>query len=469
MNRCLRFNSRRAIVGGPGARSLPTVSPAPVAAARDVSAVLAVLTVLFVASIGACTAGGEWNEFRGPGGAGGSAASMSAPIGIRLQLRLQPRFGDERFFNQPVIVGDTAYFGSSDGNFYALDLESGFMRWTFRTGGPINSVAYASGGSIYFGSSDGILYALDRETGEERWRFETAGQLNSTIVPWNGFIVAAADADSFYVVTEDGELVFTIPNPVWIHNSFQINGDDLCFAPGTGEYASRLSVYDLSSRAPRWYLAENPSTYFWFSFPVVSSDALAYSAVRVPYGYGRDRPLEFILQSLDRRDGSPRWTVTGTGLLTQEDEDPGIILSENSQLLDYAAPLVWRDRIIFTPGDRTLRAYSAATGDELWAAVFPAPLATPPTLAGDRLFFGLRAEDREADSGTEEGSTAAGGASDGVPAGTGALVCVSAADGREYWSIRIEGTILNSPVVAGARIVFATDAGYFYVLEEMLF
>jgi hypothetical protein len=40
-------------------------------------------------------------------------------------------------------------------------------------------------------------------------------------------------------------------------------------------------------------------------------------------------------------------------------------------------------------------------------------------------------------------------------------------DRRAVWKIPVEGTILNSPVVAGRWIMFGTDAGFFYVYESV--
>jgi len=52
------------------------------------------------------------------------------------------------------------YFGSWDGNFYALRPD-GQLHWKFRTGGPVDSSpTIDSDGTIYVGSSDKCIYAI---------------------------------------------------------------------------------------------------------------------------------------------------------------------------------------------------------------------------------------------------------------------------------------------------------------------
>jgi len=75
------------------------------------------------------------------------------------------------FLSSPVVADGTVYFGSGDGNVYALDAGTGDLRWKFRTGDVVHaSPAYADG-VVYFGSWDSYFYAVDARTGAQRWRF----------------------------------------------------------------------------------------------------------------------------------------------------------------------------------------------------------------------------------------------------------------------------------------------------------
>ena len=71
--------------------------------------------------------------------------------------------------SSPLVVGNTLYVGSWDGRLYALDLHTGNVRWSFRTGGKIKGAAASNGRTVFVGSYDGRVYAIDAATGRPRW------------------------------------------------------------------------------------------------------------------------------------------------------------------------------------------------------------------------------------------------------------------------------------------------------------
>ncbi len=382
----------------------------------------------------------EWIEFRGNRGLGIARTSISPPVAVKWKLLLNKQSEDRRHFNQPLLIDNSIYFGSADGNFYSLDLRSGYMNWAFRSGGPINSVAYADETRVYFGSSDGIIYALSRESGEVEWQFQTTGQVNSTVTSYEDMIAAAADADALYFINaDDGNLQFSLDNAVWRHNSFQIFNDILAFAPGTPTNPYSLSVYDLKQNEYLWELGDELSRYFWYSFPAVKNRSLYFSVT----GLVEPGIWEHYFAAIALYSGDLLWEQIDSAYF-----DNGITLEtareyllKNTLLLDYAAPLLWRRHVIFAMGDQILRSYNNRNGRIMWQKRYDRPLSTAPTLAGDRLYFGLESP--------------------------GELLAVSPLSGAIHWRLAVEGSILNSPVIAGPWIIFGTDEGYFYVLEEV--
>ena len=77
------------------------------------------------------------------------------------------------FLSSPAVCEGYVYFGSGDGNVYALDAKSGTLKWKFPTKDVVHSSPAISNGVVYIGSWDSFLYALDAHTGQERWRFKT--------------------------------------------------------------------------------------------------------------------------------------------------------------------------------------------------------------------------------------------------------------------------------------------------------
>jgi outer membrane protein assembly factor BamB len=76
------------------------------------------------------------------------------------------------FTSSPVVASGKVYFGSGDGNVYAVDQETGLLQWKFGTGDVVHASPAFSGNTVYIGSWDSSLYAIDADTGLARWSFK---------------------------------------------------------------------------------------------------------------------------------------------------------------------------------------------------------------------------------------------------------------------------------------------------------
>jgi outer membrane protein assembly factor BamB len=408
---------------------------------------LAVFSALFLC---ACSGSGDWVQFRGAGGRGVSTSRISPPLGIRWKIKLQldPAAGGPpnetiRALNPPVVMGDTVYFGSDDGNFYALDVESGYMRWVFKSGAEINSIPYIDGSQVYFGSKDGKVYALSREDGEEIWSFQTGSQVNSQVQRYKDHIIFVGDADAIYFLSPSGEEQFRIDNPGWYNYTFLMADDVMYFA--TGPETALIGPYDINKREFLWFIPFYEIASSWYSFAAVRGDLLYFAAADIDSYYGG---LYLSFYAYNRHTGKPVWEQHSEGVLNGRYWDETAVWElfiRNTGLLDFMAPTVWKDLVIYTGGDITARAFDAGTGVLRWERVFDTPVSSAPTIAGDRVYFGLLGD----------GS---------LPP---RLVCLSARDGRLLWQMETEGALLSAPVIAGKRIIFGTDKSVFYVLEEV--
>jgi eukaryotic-like serine/threonine-protein kinase len=77
------------------------------------------------------------------------------------------------FLSSPVVMAGSVYFGSGDGNVYALDASSGALKWKFQTGDVVHASPAISDSTLFIGSWDSYFYALDTATGKQKWRFKT--------------------------------------------------------------------------------------------------------------------------------------------------------------------------------------------------------------------------------------------------------------------------------------------------------
>src|ERR1043166_5727196 len=76
----------------------------------------------------------------------------------------------------PVVVNGNVYFGSDDGNFYAVDAETGAQKWVLEARSRIPSTPAVDGGTVYFGVYSGSFLALDAGNGSLKWKFKTGGE-----------------------------------------------------------------------------------------------------------------------------------------------------------------------------------------------------------------------------------------------------------------------------------------------------
>ncbi|HZI94218.1 MAG TPA: PQQ-binding-like beta-propeller repeat protein [Patescibacteria group bacterium] len=77
------------------------------------------------------------------------------------------------FTSSPAVADGKVFFGSGDGNVYAVDAQTGLLQWKFPTKDVVHSSPAVVNHTVYIGSWDSYLYAIDAETGQEKWAFKS--------------------------------------------------------------------------------------------------------------------------------------------------------------------------------------------------------------------------------------------------------------------------------------------------------
>ncbi|GIX29748.1 MAG: cytochrome CBB3 [Porticoccaceae bacterium] len=108
----------------------------------------------------------------------------------RLQLAwVFPFPGAVRVRSQPAVAGGSLFVGSQDGTVYALDQNSGCIRWTFRASAEVRTgivvepwrAGEQADPLLFFGDLIGNVYALGAVSGDLRWRDRPDGHPSLTI------------------------------------------------------------------------------------------------------------------------------------------------------------------------------------------------------------------------------------------------------------------------------------------------
>lgn len=204
-----------------------------------------------------------WNGAVYFGSGDGNVYALDAATGA---LKWKFKTGDV-VHASPAIWDGTVYIGSWDSFFYALQADTGKEKWRFKTGEDadihnqvgIQSSAAVMDGVVYFGCRDSHLYALDAKTGEKRWAFFTKGSwvVASPAVRDGKVYFATSDSGLVYALdAKNGDVVFMVNLQGWpSFSSPAIAGEMLYEGSNTG----RLNAIDLVNRKLAWSFATDAS------------------------------------------------------------------------------------------------------------------------------------------------------------------------------------------------------------------
>ena len=104
------------------------------------------------------------------------------------RLKLAWAFGFPRALaarTQPTVIGDWLFTASDAGDVFALDSQTGCIRWTYKARAAVRTAMtvapLSSGFGVYFGDGQANAYGLDAQTGRELWTRKVETHPNATI------------------------------------------------------------------------------------------------------------------------------------------------------------------------------------------------------------------------------------------------------------------------------------------------
>ncbi len=112
------------------------------------------------------------NSERNAGRLEGEVIAFAAGFG---QIRWRTRLGPTE--SSPLVANGLVYVGDWRGRVYALDEQTGRVRWTFQGHGRVKGAVSLSGDRLYVGTYKGYLYALNPQTGKQIWRTSSQDRL----------------------------------------------------------------------------------------------------------------------------------------------------------------------------------------------------------------------------------------------------------------------------------------------------
>lgn len=293
----------------------------------------------------------------------------------------------------PVIRDNTAFIGSRDKHFYAVDTGKGTARWSFEASERIEGAAALSRDLVFFASLNGVVYALDVGTGAERWQTS----LNAIVR-----CDCTLDDDSLYLGTRAGDL--------------------LCLAAPSGETVWRRRLPGEISATP------------------ALDDGLVVAGC-----------WDGHLYALRARDGAPVWEArTQAPVSASPSIAEGVVYCGSDDKGLYALNLhtgreLWRAGIggqvrssaalseslaVVGCVDGNCYAVSRETGRVQWAAPTQEEILASPAISGNVVYVGSR---------------------------DGSLYAFSLSDGELLWRYQAAYGVYSSPAVAEQTVFVGFD------------
>lgn len=107
-------------------------------------------------------------------------------------------------FSSPAIRDNTLFIGGQyngkENYVFALDAETGILKWKYPTEGQIFSSPAVAKGMVFIGSNDNNLYALDTETGALKWRYETLELVQSSPIVVDDVVFFGSNDQNIYAL-----------------------------------------------------------------------------------------------------------------------------------------------------------------------------------------------------------------------------------------------------------------------------
>lgn len=290
----------------------------------------------------------------------------------------------------PIVVENSVYFGSYDGNVYAVDEENGTEIWRYETGQPVLSSPAVSGEYLYVGEMSGALSSLNRITGESHWRFGTQGSVLASPAVANELAYVGSEGGLMYAINiNNGQeawhieagapIVFpaTVAEGLLVFGDMAgkltavqaINGEQVWQMQLTDGFTSSvpaikdgviyIAATDANQSASLYAVDITAQTIKWF-YPL-SAESYAAPAVWEELVFVAD--LGGMVTAVDQETGSVRWQFS-TGDLT------------------FSAPALTGDIVYFGSMDQTLYAVEAQTGNEIWRFPIGSGVSSPTIYDG---------------------------------------------------------------------------------------
>ncbi len=369
---------------------------------------------------------GQWSMFRHDFRNSGVVGQTGITPDNSLQWSFQT---GSQIHSSAAYSNGTIFFGSQNGNLYALDAKTGVEKWRFHTNSFVDSSPAVVDGVVYVGSNDGHIYAVDAATGQEIWKFKTPYPVTSSPAVADGKIFFGADDYHIYALNaKNGTKIwsFRTGGPV---SASPVVKDGLVFFGSGVQYAYVLNA---SNGRPRLRFKMYDSSY---GAPAISGSTVYQGNYRgdiyVFDGSTRNWLLEYELK--------PLWIqIWAFGLAPAPPVQSGFLWGlKTRQPISTSIVSSARGDQIFLGAGSNLLSVDTVTRKVAWKFTTGGNVRSSPALLDTMVLFGSN---------------------------DGKLYAVNY-NGEKIWDFPTGAAISSSPIVIDGVIYFGSHDGKFYALK----
>ncbi len=324
------------------------------------------------------------------------------------------------------LARDRLLFGTENGTAYAIDSQTGRLRWQRALGSPVLSTPTIVGTRVYLTTWDNRLHAIDAASGRQLWRRDlgrTIGPndyweyyVSSPVVAGGRLYVGSGSGRVFAIDPASGKIGWSADVGARVRTTPLIDGDKVIVGTMSGHVVAldRRDGHRLwrfaTVGAAQDYAFKHNDTRSVVTQPVVAGGLVIAG--------GRDGNI----YGIDLRTGAERWRETHDG---------------GSWILGLAS-----DPTVFYSGSGSafiVQAADVATGKERWRT----------STTNNAMFGGL----------AKAGETLV---SNGI---MGHLYGFDSASGAKLWDFRLPDMSFSSPLVADQLVYTGSDDGSVIAIE----
>jgi len=99
-------------------------------------------------------------------------------------------------------------FSAGGSEIFALDAESGRKAWGFRAQSQVLASPALADGALFVGADDNTFYALEQQTGLLRWKYDAGGEFTGGAIASNNVVYAGCSKPALFAWSTAGDLLW---------------------------------------------------------------------------------------------------------------------------------------------------------------------------------------------------------------------------------------------------------------------